>query len=107
MQPLYLAASSRKMADPISVLILSQSASGKSLLVDTVRRLMPPEEVVAVSSLSDQALNYLGEGGLLHKFLILGEYRDRQHGWSACVRRCLTPSPPRSALRTAHPFPCA
>ncbi len=72
-QLLYVAASSRKMADPISVVILSQSASGKSLLVESVRRLMPPEEVVAVSSLSDQALNYIGEGGLLHKFLILGE----------------------------------
>jgi DNA primase catalytic core len=72
-QLLYIAASSRKMSDPISVVILSQSASGKSLLVESVRRLMPPEEVVAVSSLSDQALNYIGEGGLLHKFLILGE----------------------------------
>ncbi|HYW84403.1 MAG TPA: hypothetical protein VFB30_14175, partial [Spirochaetia bacterium] len=72
-QLLYVAASSRKMADPISVVILSQSASGKSLLVESVRRLMPPEDVVAVSSLSDQALNYIGEGGLLHKFLILGE----------------------------------
>jgi hypothetical protein len=55
------------------VLILSQSASGKSLLVETVRKLIPPEDVVAVSSLSDQALNYVSEGGLLHKFLILGE----------------------------------
>jgi 5S rRNA maturation endonuclease (ribonuclease M5) len=72
-QLIYLAASSRKMDDPISVLIISQSASGKSLLVDTVRRLIPQEDVVAVSSLSDQALNYLPEGGLLHKFLILGE----------------------------------
>ena len=40
-QLLYIAASSRKMADPISVVILSQSASGKSLLVESVRRLMP------------------------------------------------------------------
>jgi DNA primase catalytic core len=72
-QLLYIAASSRKMKDPISVVILSQSASGKSLLLETVRRLMPEEDVVAVSSLSDQALNYIGEGGLLHKFLILGE----------------------------------
>ena len=72
-QLLYIAASSRKMADPISVVILSQSASGKSLLVESVRRLMPPEDVVAVSSLSDQALNYIRDGGLLHKFLILGE----------------------------------
>jgi hypothetical protein len=67
----YLCASSRRLDDPISVLILSQSAAGKSYLVETVRRLMPPEEVVAVTSLSDQALNYIDD--LRHKFLILGE----------------------------------
>jgi hypothetical protein len=70
-QLVYLAASSRKLDDPISVLILSQSAAGKSHLVETVRRLMPEEEVVAVTSLSDQALNYIDD--LTHKFLILGE----------------------------------
>jgi energy-coupling factor transporter ATP-binding protein EcfA2 len=70
-QLLYLCASSRKLDDPISVLILSQSAAGKSYLVEMVRRLMPPEEVVAVTSLSDQALNYIDDLG--HKFLILGE----------------------------------
>jgi len=68
---LYLCASSRKLDDPISVLILSQSASGKSFLVDCVKKLMPPEDVVAVTSLSDQALNYLDD--LTHKFLVLGE----------------------------------
>jgi energy-coupling factor transporter ATP-binding protein EcfA2 len=67
----YLCASSRRLDDPISVLILSQSAAGKSYLVEMVRRLMPPEEVVAVTSLSDQALNYIDD--LSHKFLILGE----------------------------------
>ncbi len=70
-QLLYLCASSRKLDDPISVLILSQSASGKSFLVDTVKHLMPEEEVVSVTSLSDQALNYIED--LTHKFLVLGE----------------------------------
>ncbi len=70
-QLLYLCASSRKLDDPISVMILSQSASGKSLLVDTVKKLMPGEDVVAVTSLSDQALNYIDN--LEHKFLVLGE----------------------------------
>jgi energy-coupling factor transporter ATP-binding protein EcfA2 len=70
-QLLYLCASSRKLDDPMSVLILSQSASGKSFLVDCVKRLMPPEDVIAVTSLSDQALNYISD--LTHKFLILGE----------------------------------
>jgi hypothetical protein len=68
---LYLCASSRKLDDPISVLILSQSASGKSFLVDSVKKLMPAEDVVAVTSLSDQALNYIDD--LSHKFLVLGE----------------------------------
>ena len=70
-QLLYLCATSRKRDQPLSVLILSQSASGKSYLVDCVRRLMPEEDVIAVTSLSDQALNYLPD--LQHKFLILGE----------------------------------
>jgi len=72
-QLVYIAASSRKLDDPISILILSASASGKSFLVDTVRKLIPPEDVIAVTSLSDQALNYIPDGELLHKFLILGE----------------------------------
>ena len=72
-QLVYIAASSRKLQDPISILILSASAAGKSYLVDTVRKLIPPEDVIAVTSLSDQALNYIPDGELLHKFLILGE----------------------------------
>jgi len=67
----YLAASSRVLDDPLSLLILSQSASGKSLLVDTVKKLIPPDEALSITSLSDQALNYIPS--LMHKFLILGE----------------------------------
>jgi DNA primase len=70
-QLLYICASSRVLDDPMSVLILSESASGKSMLVDTVSKLIPSEDVVAVTSLSDQALNYVKD--LTHKFLILGE----------------------------------
>jgi len=70
-QLLYLCASSRVLDDPISILILSESASGKSFLVDTVKKLIPPEDVISVTSLSDQALNYIKD--LMHKFLVLGE----------------------------------
>jgi DNA primase len=72
-QLLYICASTRKLDDPISVLIISQSASGKSYLVDTVKMLLPESEVIAITSLSDQALNYIPDGGLVHKFLTLGE----------------------------------
>ena len=70
-QLMYLCASSRILDDPISVMILSESASGKSMLADTVKKLIPPEDVLAVTSLSDQALNYIKD--LMHKFLVLGE----------------------------------
>ena len=70
---IYLAASSRKLDDPLSVIILSESAAGKSYLVDTVKKLLPPEDVLSLTSLSDQALNYLEADELKHKFLVMGE----------------------------------
>ena len=70
---MYLAASSRKMESPISLIVMSQSASGKSYLIDTVKKLMPPEDVVSLTSLSDQALNYMDDEALVGKLLTLGE----------------------------------
>jgi DNA primase len=68
---LYMVASSRVLDDPISALILSQSAAGKSLLISTLKKLIPSEDVISVTSLSDQALNYVPS--MMHKFLDLGE----------------------------------
>jgi DNA primase len=70
-QLMYIAATSRKLDDPISVMVVSESASGKSLLIDTIARLIPSDEVISVTSLSEQALNYMED--LSHKFLSLGE----------------------------------
>ena len=70
---IYLVATSRKMDDPISLIIVSQSGSGKSYLVDTVEKLIPDEDVVESTSNSEQALNYLEAKKLLHKFFIFGE----------------------------------
>ena len=70
-QLMYIAATSRKLDDPVSVMVISESASGKSLLIDTVARLIPPDEVISVTSLSEQALNYMEE--MNHKFVSLGE----------------------------------
>jgi 5S rRNA maturation endonuclease (ribonuclease M5) len=69
----YVSATSRLLTDPISLVIQSQSSSGKSKLMEIIKDLMPSRDVVSVTSLSDQALNYLPKGGLLHKLLILGE----------------------------------
>ena len=68
---LYLCATSRKMDNPISVMIVSESASGKSYLVDTVKKLIPDDELLDITSLSDQALNYIKD--LSNKFIVFGE----------------------------------
>jgi DNA primase catalytic core len=68
---LYIASSTRVLDDPISIMIISQSSAGKSFLIETVRKLIPSSDVVAITSLSDMALNYTPN--LMHKFLIMGE----------------------------------
>ena len=42
---LYLVAVSRKLEDPLSAIVLSQSGAGKSGLTETIGRLCPPEDV--------------------------------------------------------------
>jgi hypothetical protein len=68
---LYMCATSRLTENPVSVLIISQSATGKSYLVDIVKKLIPAGEVITIHSLSDQALNYIRD--LMGKFLAFGE----------------------------------
>ena len=69
----YLAAISRKMDEPISVLILSSSGAGKTALQDATLAFCPPEDVVKLTSLSGKALFYKDEFSLKHKILALEE----------------------------------
>ena len=69
----YLAAVSRKMPEPLSVLILSSSGAGKSALQDATLRLCPPEDVVKLTSMTGRALFYKGRGSLKHRILALEE----------------------------------
>jgi len=70
-QLMFVSACSRKLDDPISTMVISQSAGGKTKLVETTEEMLPPEDVISVTSLSDQALNYVKD--MDHKFLVLGE----------------------------------
>lgn len=70
----YLAAVSRKLADPLAVIVQSTSAAGKSALMEAVLAFVPPEERVKYSALTGQALYYLGgETDLKHKILAIVE----------------------------------
>ncbi|BBO72180.1 hypothetical protein DSCA_61100 [Desulfosarcina alkanivorans] len=69
----YIAAVSRKMDEPLSVMIQSRSAAGKSFLQDTVLSLIPEGEVIKYTRLTDQALFYKASDSLKHKILAIEE----------------------------------
>ena len=69
----YLAATSRKLADPLSVLIQSRSAAGKSTLQDAILALIPAEEYIKYTRVTDQALFYKEENSLVNKILAIEE----------------------------------
>jgi DNA primase catalytic core len=69
----YLAAVSRKTDEPLSVLIQSRSAAGKSTLQDAILSLVPDEDYVKYTRITDQALFYKEEDSLMHKILAIEE----------------------------------
>jgi hypothetical protein len=70
---LYLVAISRKLEDPLSAVILSQSGAGKSGLTEVIERLCPPEDVVLLTRLTPQSLYYVEPGFLDRKLVIVEE----------------------------------
>jgi DNA primase len=69
----YLVGISRKLQEPLSMVILSQSGSGKSALAELTETLTPPEDVMMFSRLTPQALYYLDSDALTHKLVIIEE----------------------------------
>jgi DNA primase catalytic core len=74
----YLVMTSRKMPDPLALLTLSGSGSGKSHLQDTILCLCPGEDLIKLTSLTDRALFYKGEDSLRHKVLAVEEIAGAQ-----------------------------
>lgn len=69
----YLIAVSRKLPEPLSAIILSQSGAGKSGLASVLERLVPPEDVVFWSRLTPQALYYVERDFLKRKLVVIEE----------------------------------
>ncbi len=69
----YLAATSRKLEQPLAVVVQSSSAAGKSSLMEAVLAMLPPEEVTKFSAMTGQSLFYMQESDLKHKVLAIVE----------------------------------
>jgi hypothetical protein len=64
---------SRKLEDPLSAIVMSQSGAGKSGLTEVIERLTPPEDVVLLTRLTPQSLYYTEPGFLDRKLVIVEE----------------------------------
>lgn len=69
----YLATISRKLEDPLAILVQSSSAAGKSSLMDAVLAFVPDEDKVEFSAMTGQALYYIEPGALRHRVLAISE----------------------------------
>jgi hypothetical protein len=69
----YVAAVSRKLDDPLALIIQSSSAAGKSSLMDAILAFIPPEDKVQYSAMTGQSLFYMGHAELRHKTLAIAE----------------------------------
>jgi hypothetical protein len=69
----YLAAVSRKLDQPLAIILQSSSAAGKTALMEAVLSFVPPEDQVKYSAMTGQALFYMGESNLKNKILAIVE----------------------------------
>jgi hypothetical protein len=69
----YLACVSRRLNNPLAVLIQSGSAAGKTTLMDAVLSFVPEEDQVRYSAMTGQSLYYMGQTNIKHKILAISE----------------------------------
>ncbi len=69
----YIAATSRKLSDPMAVLVQSSSSAGKTTLMDAILSLIPREDKEKWTTVTSKALYYFEEEQLAHKILAVAE----------------------------------
>ncbi|MBI2834444.1 MAG: hypothetical protein HYX76_08460 [Acidobacteria bacterium] len=87
-QLLYLAATSRLLARPVSIVIKGPSAGGKSYLVERVLQFFPTEAYYALTGMSERLLAYDDEP-LKHRMLVIQEAAGLAGNFSSCLVRSL------------------
>ncbi len=70
----YLATISRKLDEPLAVIVQSASAAGKSSLMEAILAFVPEEQRVKYSAMTGQSLYYLGDNDLTHKVLAIRDH---------------------------------
>jgi DNA primase catalytic core len=108
----YLAAVSRKTADPLAVIIQSSSSAGKSSLLDAVLAFMPEEETIRFTAMTGQSLFYMGGSSLANKILAVSEEEGAEQAGYALkilqsekrLRIASTGKDPKSGRLVTHEY---
>lgn len=69
----YMVATSRKLAKPLGMIIISRSGAGKSTLQRAIVEFMPPEDVLSYTRITNQAFFYKDRFALKHKLISIEE----------------------------------
>jgi len=86
---IYVIGTSRLLERPLAGLIMGQSSSGKSFVINKVSSLFPEEAVLQAHRQSRTALQYLPPGSLVHRFVVAGERSRLQDDSAAEATRAL------------------
>jgi hypothetical protein len=68
---MYIIFTSRKLAQPLHVVSLGASGTGKTHLQEKIGELIPEEDKIEITTLSENAFYYFGQRELKHKLLLI------------------------------------
>lgn len=68
---MYLIFTSRKTANPLHIISFGSSGAGKSHLQEKVGELIPTEDKIEITTLSENAFYYFGQTELRHKLILI------------------------------------
>lgn len=107
---MFLIFTSRKRQYPLHCISLGSSGAGKSHLQEKVAELMPEEDKLEITTLSDNALYYFGQQELKHKLILIEDmdgaeqvlYPIRELQSKRCITKTVTTKDAKGATKTIH-----
>lgn len=74
----YLVYTSRKRENPLQLMCLGASGTGKTYLQEKIGELMPEEDKLEITTLSENAFYYFGQEDLKHKLILIEDLDGAQ-----------------------------
>ena len=76
---MYIIFTSRKLNHPLHIVSLGSSGTGKTHLQEKVSELIPEEDKLEITSLSENAFYYFGQRELSHKLILIEDLEGAMH----------------------------